>query len=81
MVRRKWYEIHVRGELPDDVLVELGGLQVSVEEPQTVLRGSIRDQAALHGILLRLHGRLCCIERCRVILTARSSVDQCPGRV
>jgi hypothetical protein len=53
-VKTKSYEIHVRGELPDDVLQELGGLQVSAEEPQTVLRGSIRDQAALHGILLRL---------------------------
>ena len=53
-MRTKAYEIHVRGELPDDVLPELGGLQVSVEKPETVLRGSIRDQAALHGILQRL---------------------------
>jgi DNA-binding CsgD family transcriptional regulator len=52
------YEIHVRGELRDDVLPELAGLQATVEEPQTVLRGSIRDQAALHGILVRLQERL-----------------------
>jgi hypothetical protein len=35
--------------------VELGGLQVSVEKPQTVLRGSIRDQAALHRIPAAAH--------------------------
>jgi hypothetical protein len=53
-VRTKSYEIHVRGDLPDWVLLELGGLEVCLEKPQTVLRGSIRDQAALHGILQRL---------------------------
>ena len=52
----KTYEFHVRGRLTDDVLQELRGLRVCVERPQTVLRGPVRDQAALHGILRRLHG-------------------------
>ena len=55
-MRTKWYEIHFRGDLPDDVLLELSGLEVRLEEPRTVLRGAIRDQAALQGILLRLSG-------------------------
>ncbi|HSJ74780.1 MAG TPA: hypothetical protein VK899_01100, partial [Gemmatimonadales bacterium] len=55
-VTMRSYEIHVRGELPGDVFPEPDPLQVTVEEPQTVLRGSIRGQAALHGILLRLQG-------------------------
>ena len=50
----KTYEIHVRGQVPGDVLDELGGLRVTVEEPQTVLRGPVRDQSALQGILHRL---------------------------
>ena len=50
----KSYEIHVHGELPGDVFPELGRLQVTVDEPRTVLRRSIRGQAALRGILLRL---------------------------
>jgi hypothetical protein len=45
IVTSKSYEIHVLGQLPDDVLRELGGLRVSVERPQTVLRGHVRDQA------------------------------------
>jgi DNA-binding CsgD family transcriptional regulator len=54
-VTTRSYEIHVRGELRGDVLPELDGIHVTVAEPKTVLRGSVRDQAALHGILLRLH--------------------------
>jgi hypothetical protein len=53
-VTAKLYEIHVRGPLPDDVLEELGRLRVSAETPRTVLRGPVRDQAALLGVLLRL---------------------------
>jgi hypothetical protein len=53
-VPSKTYEIHVRGQVPADVLDELGGLCLSAEEPQTVLRGPVRDQSALHGILFRL---------------------------
>lgn len=50
----KTYEIHVRGPVPGEVVDELDGLRITVEEPQTVLRGPVRDQSALHGILHRL---------------------------
>ena len=50
----KLYEIHLRGALTDGVLEELGKLSVTTERPQTVLRGPVRDQAALLGVLLRL---------------------------
>jgi hypothetical protein len=50
----KEYEVRVRGAVPEETLRELAGLCASVEPPQTVLRGQIRDQAALHGLLLRL---------------------------
>jgi hypothetical protein len=48
------YEIHVCGRMPDAVLDELGELHVTAEGPRTVLRGPVRDQAALLGVLLRL---------------------------
>jgi len=50
----KVYEIHICGALPDGALEELGRLKVSAERRQTVLRGPVRDQAALLGVLLRL---------------------------
>jgi hypothetical protein len=50
----RFYEIHVRGQVPAEVLDELGGLLLAAEDPQTVLRGPVRDQSSLHGILDRL---------------------------
>jgi hypothetical protein len=50
----KTYEIHVRGQVPAEVVDELGGLLLAAEDPQTVLRGPVRDQSSLHGILHRL---------------------------
>jgi hypothetical protein len=50
------YEIHIRGRIPPDQLEEFENLQCATVEPaQTVLRGPIPDQAALHGVLIRLH--------------------------
>ena len=53
-VTAKLYEIHVLGPVSDDVLEELGRLRVQAEGTRTVLRGPVRDQAALLGVLLRL---------------------------
>jgi len=48
------YEIRVSGLVPDSVLAEIEGVQVIVVPVQTVLRGPVVDQAALHGIINRL---------------------------
>jgi len=48
------YEIRVSGLIPDSLLAELEGVQAVVEPVQTVLRGPVVDQAALHGIINRL---------------------------
>ena len=48
------YEIRVSGAVPESVLVEIEGAHVVVEPVQTVLRGPVADQAALHGIINRL---------------------------
>lgn len=52
---KKVFEIRVRGTVPQEVLDEAGDLQAVVEAPQTVLTGTLRDQAALQGLLQQLH--------------------------
>jgi hypothetical protein len=54
-VTAKLFEIRVRGTVPDDVLTDASGMQVVTEPAQTLLRGCVRDQAALQGLLNRLH--------------------------
>jgi hypothetical protein len=51
----KLFEIRVRGTVPQEVLDDAGDLHAVVEAPQTVLRGTVRDQAALQGLLQQLH--------------------------
>ncbi len=48
------YEIRVSGAIPEEVLIEMEGVQSRIEPVQTVLRGPVADQAALHGIINRL---------------------------
>jgi hypothetical protein len=48
------YEIRVSGLVPASVLAEIEGVHVVVEPVQTVMRGPVLDQAALHGIINRL---------------------------
>jgi hypothetical protein len=48
------YEVRVSGEVPTDVLGELGDVTMSVQELRTVLVCTLPDQAALHGFLARL---------------------------
>ena len=56
-VAARSYEIRIRGRIPRAELEEFENLQSTTVEPaQTVLRGTIRDQAALQGVLARLHG-------------------------
>lgn len=54
-MRGKTYEIRLHGELRGADLLELPDLTATREPAQTVLRGYIPDQAALHGVLQRLH--------------------------
>jgi len=51
------YEFHIRGRIPPDQLEEFENHLrcVTVEPALTVLRGRIPDQAALHGVVIRVH--------------------------
>lgn len=52
----KGFEVHLRGELPEQTLSELDNVTARVVPTQTVLTGQVPDQAALIGLLNRLHG-------------------------
>ena len=45
------YEIRVRGRLGEKVAARFEGFDMEVEPLETVLRGRVLDQSALHGIL------------------------------
>jgi hypothetical protein len=49
------YEIRVHGHLSPDWEDELGGLQIrNLPGGEACLSGTVADQAALHGILIRI---------------------------
>ena len=49
------WEIIIRGHLPPEWSAELSGLEVTCQsDGNTRLTGSLPDQAALYGLLLRL---------------------------
>jgi hypothetical protein len=53
-VSSSYYEIRVAGVLPPEALLDFDRLTASVEPVETVVRGPLRDQAALQGLLARL---------------------------
>jgi hypothetical protein len=54
VVPSSYYEIRVSGVLPPEALLDFDRLTASVEPVETVVHGSLRDQAALQGLLARL---------------------------
>ncbi len=49
------YEIRVQGVLDECWTAWFGDLQVSSDGRQTVMHGPVTDQAALHGLLTKVH--------------------------
>ena len=49
------YELRIKGRLGEALLATFDGFNAEVEPVETVLRGDIADQAALHGVLERIH--------------------------
>ena len=45
------YEFRVRGRVGERLLSSFAGFDAEVQPVETILRGSVEDQAALHGIL------------------------------
>jgi hypothetical protein len=49
-----YYEIRVTGILPPEAVLDFERLTATVEPVETVVHGSLRDQAALQRLLARL---------------------------
>jgi hypothetical protein len=51
----KWYEIRIKGTLSLDWAEWFEGMEIRQEgKGQTILKGRVEDQAALHGLLSRV---------------------------
>ncbi len=48
------YEIRIKGRVSEALLAAFEGMAVSTEPVETVLHGPVPDQAALHGLLVRI---------------------------
>jgi hypothetical protein len=48
------YEIRVKGHMSDSVCTALEEFTASVAPAETVMRGELRDQSELHGVLERI---------------------------
>jgi hypothetical protein len=48
------YEIRVKGRLSDATSGEFEDFTAAVKPAETVMRGEVRDQAELHGLLDRI---------------------------
>ena len=50
------YEIRVTGTVLDSVLEEIEDVQVFEQPVESILRGAVEDQAALHRMIDRIQG-------------------------
>jgi hypothetical protein len=48
------YEIRIRGRVGDSVLASFEDMDAAVRPTETVLTGTVSDQAHLHGLLERI---------------------------
>jgi len=50
------YEIRVTGTVPNSVLEEIEDVQVFEQPVESILRGDVEDQSALHRMIDRIQG-------------------------
>jgi hypothetical protein len=53
-MRSSRFEFRIRGRLAPELLARLDGFDTKIQPMETVLRGRVDDQAALHGLLERI---------------------------
>lgn len=74
---RAHYEIRVDGVLDDRWADWFGGVQVSSDGTETVISGQLADQAALHGLLVKVRDLGLCLVSVRR-LDAGGSANEAP---
>ncbi len=50
------YRIHIKGRLDRKWADWFGGFEITYTDGDTLLQGTVPDQAALHGILTKVNG-------------------------
>jgi hypothetical protein len=74
------YEVRLRGLVPtQDLLGELGNVEMTRQEYRTVLSGRFSDQAELYGFLNRLRTLGLEVVEVRQVLTAESDTEEGEG--
>jgi len=66
------YEIRVAGVLDSRWASWFDGLQISVQGDETVIRGLLADQAALHGLLIKVRDLGLCLISVRRLETGQA---------
>ena len=54
LARSVYYEFRIRGQLGDTLLGAFPDLHAELQGCETVLAGSLPDQAAMHGVLTQI---------------------------
>jgi hypothetical protein len=49
------YRLRISGPVPAVLVHDLAGINVTVEQAETILYGTLQDQSALFGLLVRIH--------------------------
>jgi hypothetical protein len=49
------YQLRISGAVPADLIRDLAGINVTIEPAETILYGTLHDQSALFGLLIRIH--------------------------
>ena len=52
---RAFYQLRFSGPIPPDLVRDLEGIDLTVEPTETVLFGTLPDQSALFGLLVRIN--------------------------
>jgi hypothetical protein len=56
LVPARQYEIRVSGAVGKSLLSRFEGFESEIEPAETILRGEVTDQSALHGLLEQIQG-------------------------
>lgn len=73
------YEIHVRGRLDAHWATWFAGLALAYEGDDTVLRGFLADEAALHGVLTKVGNLNLHLLSVNVVETGDATADPSTG--
>ena len=73
------YEIRVRGRVGERLLASFHGFDAEVEPVETILRGTVTDQSALHGVLQQIQAFGLELVEVRQVGPRRRKIKRSPG--